>query len=201
MNEPAAANSLSIWQGHRVRLRSIEPDDWSVFHEWDQDDATARMVDRIPLPRSREASRRWAEREATERPSGDAFRWAIVDGDNAVVGSISTHSCDPRVGSFGYGIGVFPSWQGRGYAAEAIRLVLRYYFTELGYQKATVHVYAFNQASQTLHRRLGFVQEGRLRRMVYADQRHWDVLVFGLTREEFTQHHASKLPMFAPLKS
>lgn len=199
MNDPIAANRPSIWQGHLVRLRPMEPDDWSTFHEWDQDDEMSRMVDRIPLPRSREGTRRWAEREATERSAGDASRWVITDPEGAFVGSISTHSCDPRVGSFNYGLGVLPKWQGRGYAAEAIRLVLRFYFTELGYQKVSAHVYGFNQPSQALHQRLGFVQEGRLRRMVYTDQRHWDVLVFGMTREEFAVNQASKLPAFAPL--
>lgn len=199
VEESVVPTPPSIWQGHQVRLRPVEPDDWSAFYAWDEDDESSRMVDRIPLPRSRAAARHWAEREATERSSGDAFRWVIVDSDGAFVGSINTHSCDPRVGSFAYGLGVLPQWQGRGYAAEAIRLVLRYYFVELGYQKVTVHVYEYNQPSQSLHQRLGFVQEGRLRRMVYADQRHWDTLVFGLTREEFAAHQAPKLPAFAPL--
>ena len=62
----------------------------------------------------------------------------------------------------------------------------------------SVHVYEYNEASCRLHERLGFVQEGRLRRMAYAAGRHWDVLVYGLTREEFDAEQAAKLPPFAP---
>ncbi|HET7095418.1 MAG TPA: GNAT family N-acetyltransferase, partial [Thermomicrobiales bacterium] len=62
---------------------------------------------------------------------------------------------------------------------------LRYFFDELGYQKAHVHVYAFNAASIRLHERLGFQREGRLRRMLFTGGQFHDVLVYGLTLEEF----------------
>lgn len=39
---------------------------------------------------------------------------------------------------------------------EAIFLVLRFFFHELGYQKVNVQVYAFNEGLLALHRRLGF---------------------------------------------
>ena len=75
--------------------------------------------------------------------------------------------------------------QRRGYASEAIALVLRYYFQELRYQKASVRAYSFNEPSIRLHERLGFQLEGRLRREVYTEGRYFDVLVFGMTAEEF----------------
>ncbi|MGI8643788.1 MAG: GNAT family N-acetyltransferase, partial [Thermomicrobiales bacterium] len=56
---------------------------------------------------------------------------------------------------------------------------------ELRYQKVTVQVYAFNESSIALHEQLGFQREGRLRRLVYTGGQHHDVLMYGLTREEF----------------
>ncbi|MFN8537426.1 MAG: GNAT family protein [Thermomicrobiales bacterium] len=46
--------------------------------------------------------------------------------------------------------------------------MLRYFFEELRYQKAYVGVYSFNEASLGLFAHLGFVQEGRQRRMVFT---------------------------------
>jgi hypothetical protein len=112
-------------------LRPVEPDDWPAFYAWDQDDEASRMAERIDFPRSRAAVRQWAEQAATERPSGNAFRWVIIDADGAFAGSINTHTCDPRVGSFGIGIGVVPRAQGQCHAAEAIRLVLRRYMRQV----------------------------------------------------------------------
>lgn len=51
-----------------------------------------------------------------------------------------------------------PHWR-RGYASDAICIVLRYYFEELRYQKCTVSVYDFNESSLRLHEWLGFQVE------------------------------------------
>lgn len=48
-----------------------------------------------------------------------------------------------------------------------------------------MHIYAFNTASQALHERLGFQQEGRVRRMIYTDGQYHDELIYGLTGDEF----------------
>jgi RimJ/RimL family protein N-acetyltransferase len=198
MGSERSERSRSLWQGERVRLRPVEPDDWATFYGWGQDDLISRMAERVAFPESREAVRRWTERVATKEPVNDRFRWVMVNDDDEAVGSINTHSCDRRVGSFSYGIVLDARWQGQGFGSEAIRLVLRYYFTELGYQKVTVHVYEFNEGSRRLHEGLGFAREGRLRREAYADGRLWDVLVYGMTREEFAAREEEKLPVFAP---
>jgi len=69
--------------------------------------------------------------------------------------------------------------------SRPITLVLRYYFRELRYQKATVTVYSFNEASARLHESLGFQLEGRIRRTVFTGRKHCDQLVYGITTEEF----------------
>jgi len=177
--------TASIWQTERVRLRAIEPGDWEVFFRWNQDDEMARALDRVWFPQSQEAVRRWAEEAALRRPDGDAFHWAIEDREGTVVGAISTHDCDRRNGTFAYGLNVLPEHRRRRFASDAIEVILRFFFRELGYQKVTVQVHAFNQASIRLHECLGFQQEGRLRRVVFTRGRHFDSLVFGLTAEEY----------------
>jgi RimJ/RimL family protein N-acetyltransferase len=177
--------STYFWQGNRVRLRAIEPGDWEQFYEWNFDSDTARQTYYLPFPKSAEGTRRWTEREATREPEYDAYRLVIETLAGEMVGTINTHSCDHRNGTFGYGLTVGEKHRRKGYASEAITLVLRYFFQELRYQKATVHVYSFNEPSMRLHERLGFLLEGRLRRMIYTQGQHFDDLIFGITAEEF----------------
>lgn len=66
-----------------------------------------------------------------------------------------------------------------------IMTVLRHYFFELRYQKATIFVYSFNEASVNLHKKLQFVEEGRLRNMIYTNGAFYDEIYFGITKEEF----------------
>jgi hypothetical protein len=73
----------------------------------------------------------------------------------------------------------------QGYASEAIQILLRQHFDEYRYQKVNTRVHGFNAASIALHEKLGFQHEGRIRRAVYTGGRYWDLLLFGLTVEEF----------------
>lgn len=182
----------SFWSGDRVRLRAVEPDDWPVFDKWNQDVDQSRRLDHVHPPMSRHALRAQVERYAGERPDDDTFRFIIEDYSGTVVGAIATHDCDRRVGSFTYGINILPEHRRQGYASEAIRLVARYYFRELRYQKLTVGIYAFNEPSIRLHESLGFVREGRLRRMGFTDGRHFDILMYGITAEEFALGNCQK---------
>jgi RimJ/RimL family protein N-acetyltransferase len=177
--------SASIWQGERVRLRAIEPDDWAVYFAWNQDDEQSRRVSAIPFPQSAEAVRQWAQQEATRKPEGDAFRFVIENGSGEIVGDLTTHHCDPQAGAFAYGIAIRCDHRRCGYASEAIALVLRYYFRELRYQKATITVFSFNDASARLHEKLGFQLEGRIRRTQFTDGALRDELIYGITAEEF----------------
>lgn len=185
---PDRANP-NIWQGTRVRLRGIAPGDAATFHAWNQDTEMSRRLYFIPFPTSEERERRWAEKMATAEPTGDAFHFVIETLGGEMVGSISTHNCEPRHGTFGYGVAVRAEKQRQGYASEAIVLLLRYYFRELRYQKVTAHVYSFNEPSIRLHERLGFQLEGRLRRMIHTDGQYFDELIFGMTAEEFATRY------------
>lgn len=184
----------SIWQGKRVRLRAVEPADWEVFYDWNQDDDMARRLYHVPFPQSREAVRLWVERLATQEPQGEAFHFAVENLAGELVGSIATHDCDRRNGTLSYGLNIRPEHRRRGYAAEAIIILLRYYFQELRYQKATVQVYSFNEASIRLHEKLGFQREGCLRRTIFTQGQYFDVIVLGLTVEEYDEYMAGREP-------
>lgn len=112
----------------------------------------------------------------------------VAAGENQqgeAVGYIGTQACIPRTGTFSYGIQIASEHQRQGYASAAIRVVLTYFFEELRYQKATIWVHSYNEGSIRLHERLGFTKEGVHRRMAYTGGRHYDVIWFGMTVEEF----------------
>jgi RimJ/RimL family protein N-acetyltransferase len=178
---------MNFWQGQRVRLRGVEPDDAALFACWNQDSERARFLDFLWPPGSLASVRTWAEEQSQRKLENDTFHWVIENQEGIPIGSISTHDCNLRAGTFSYGVDVAPEYRGQGYAGEAIRMVLRYYFEELRYQKVTVVIHADNPASIRLHEKLGFQKEGTLRRMVYTRGNYIDALWYGLTREEFSQ--------------
>jgi RimJ/RimL family protein N-acetyltransferase len=176
---------MNYWQTKTIRLRGIEPADAEVFYRWNQDSQRAGNLDFVWPPTSLASVKDWVEKETLHKLENGAFHWVIENQAGEPVGSIDTHSCDPRCGTFSYAMDVQAEHRRKGYASQAILLVLRYYFEELRYQKVTVCVHGDNPASILLHRKLGFQLEGTHRRMVYSQGQYQDMLWFGLTAEEF----------------
>jgi RimJ/RimL family protein N-acetyltransferase len=181
----------NIWVGEKVHLRAVERKDLGTFfkHGKEYDTAADRLGGNIQFPRSQEALRAKVEALTKEEPKDDAYLWIIEDRKSHAVGDINTFECHRRNGTFKYGLGILREHWRKGYAREAIAIVLRYFFGELRYQKATVHIYDFNTSSIKLHESLGFKHEGRLRRMVYTNGDHHDEVLMGMTKEEFDRKY------------
>jgi RimJ/RimL family protein N-acetyltransferase len=176
------------WSGQRVRLRAVEPADievWIAEKRAHPDDGLLSGEGYNEFPESESELRRAWER-SLEPPVGHARPWSIERSeDGSLLGGINTFACDARVGMFEYGIEILHAFRRQGHASEAIRILLRQHFDEYRYQKVNTRVHEFNAASIALHEKLGFQQEGRVRRAVYTGGRYWDLLLFGLTVEEF----------------
>lgn len=177
------------WDGKRVRLRAIEPSDAQFHFELNRQTNVDRNLEQVYPPSSMARVVTWAAEEAQAGfRDGDNFRFEMECLETGeTVGSIDTHHCDPRAGVLSYGLTVHENFRRRGYASDAICLVLRYYFLERRYQKANVGVFSFNEESQRLHERLGFVLEGRQRRMTFSRGEYHDMLMYGITVEEFRE--------------
>ncbi len=183
----------SLWTGSLVRLRAPEASDWEAFWRAAEDTESQRNGYWVPVPESSSAARKRFEREATSDPANaDRFTLTIESLDSqSIVGAINAHGLDRRNGTCEYGITVFREFRGRGFASEAITILLRYCFDELRFQKANATVYAFNEPSIALHRALGFVEEGRIRSNYYTGGQYHDELWFGITAAEFHARRSS----------
>ncbi len=181
----------NYWEGTRIRLRGVEAVDAEAHYRFNLTEDYG-LIDQIYPPGSLARVQEWATRQSQAGFEDQTFSFQMESIDTEeLVGGIATHHCDQRAGVLSYGLHVFNQHRGKGYAKEAICLVLRYYFQELRYQKANAGVYAINEESIRLHEALGFQLEGRMRRTAYTRGTHVDLLWYGLTAEEFRDRHAA----------
>lgn len=180
----------NIWQGEKVCLRAVEADDLEGYfcnEEFPVDTEGQRNGDCIIFPTSKELMKERVQSLAKSNPYGEEIFLIIMNEKGEAVGNINTHSCNRRNGTFQYGIGVKKKYRGKGYATDAIKVLLRYYFMELGYHKIETRIYSFNKESLILHKKMGFVEEGILRDNHFT-KGHWhDVLCFGMLCDEFEE--------------
>src|SRR4029079_16896771 len=135
-------------------------------------------------PKGEEAARQFAKDESLKKKEGGSQLFSIETLDGEPFGTVNTR-IDARRFSFDYGISLGREHWGHGYGDEAVILVGRYMFGELRLHKMHAYVYAFNQRSLAMHRKLGFVEEGTLREGQFTDGRFWDIHIFGMTSEEY----------------
>src|SRR5688500_8365198 len=136
------SNSMGLyWDGLLVRLRAVEPGDAEAHYILNQDVHTARMQDMVYPPSSMARVTNWASETSLKGFDSDEFAFQIESLETGkLVGHISTHDANRRVGVFSYGINVYADQQGKGYASEEARLGLRSYFNVMRYQKSNVLV-------------------------------------------------------------
>ncbi len=171
-----------------MRLRAVEPEDGPLLARLSEQEE--RLGDALNPPRSAEGWTAFAREKAAADPTADTYQLVIESrADGTAVGGISVHRADARSGLFEYGITVGTEHRRRGYASEAVRLVLRHQFEERRHQKATARVFAHNEPSLTLQRQLGFTEEGRLRRHLFVAGEYRDVVLFAMFAEEFFARH------------
>ena len=105
-----------------------------------------------------------------------------------IIGTIGLYEINTRHQRAIWRIRLDPEWQGKGYATEAIRLILDYGFNTLNLNKITSDSFADNEAIVNLTLKLGFKQEGLLVGHYFHKGKFRDAIQFGLLREDFNEN-------------
>ena len=73
----------------------------------------------------------------------------------------------------------------KGYGTQAAKMLLRFTFAELNMFRVTAQVAEYNAGAIALVKKLGFTEEVRRRQSLEREARRWDLLVFGLLKDEW----------------
>lgn len=179
-----------FWQNELVRLRAMEEGDWED-HYYNRFDTPARRVlnYEVELPPTVTEAQELMARFAEFKPGTGRLMFTITTLDGQSVGGINLNSIDEKNGTFSVGMQIDRDHRGKGYGTAAMEIVLRYAFYERRLNKYYGSVLESNIASATMLKKLGCVEEGRRRQMVYSQGRYYDEILFGLTREEFERNY------------
>lgn len=110
----------------------------------------------------------------------------IQTADGEQVGLVTLFNLDHRHGHAELGVYVAPDHQRRGYAVEALRMLIRFAFEEMNLHKVYCTILDSNTGSVHLFERLGFRAEGVRREHAFTGGRHHDVLLYSLLRSEWS---------------
>jgi len=180
---------MNYWEGKKIRLRSLEPEDYEFFYNWNLDTNTQKNLAWIWFPTSTTNIKDWIKEEREKEKMNEEHFFVIETLEGKTVGSINANTISKNDGTFRYGLGIIGAERKKGFASEAIKIFLNYYFNELRYNKVNAGVYEFNEGSIRLHESFGMIQEGKLRKNKFTDGKYWDILLFGMTKDEFNSKY------------
>lgn len=169
-------------ESDRIYLRGVSPDDVNEkYYRWMNDSSVNKYLESRFYPHSLETLRDYVKGKL-----GDAenpfFAIILKEGDlhigNIKLGPINTIH---RFADIGIIIGEKDYW-GKGYATEAIRLIVKYAFDTLNLHKVTAGFYEPNIQSMKAFIKAGFIQEGVRKNHCFYDGKYVDDIIMGLVR-------------------
>lgn len=166
------------------KLRPIRRDDFPHFMEWVNDPEVTITLNLLrPIAEGRELE--FLERALTNDNTRDVF-FAFDGPDGTYAGNIGLHGIDwiSRKAELGIVIGRKDLW-GKGIGALAIKAALAYAFNDINLQKVYLRVFDHNERGIKLYKRLGFIQEGIMRRDAFKDGVYHDTIFMSILKEEW----------------
>ena len=172
----------------RLILRDFTADDWPAILVYQSDPRYLQYYEWTE--RTEEDVRGFANmflEHQTQQPRTGFQLAVILKTDGRLIGNCGIRmaaeaSARPHEGEIGYELS--PDEWGRGYATEAAREIVRFGFETLGLHRIGAWCVADNTASARVLEKLGMKLEGRLRDKEHYKGRYWDVLMYGMVRED-----------------
>jgi RimJ/RimL family protein N-acetyltransferase len=78
-----------------------------------------------------------------------------------------------------------PVARGRNRGTEAVHLLLRFAFRDLGLRRVGLQVFRGNERAIRAYRKAGFTEEGVIRKGAFIDGEEVDIVMMGILRGEF----------------
>jgi RimJ/RimL family protein N-acetyltransferase len=166
-----------------VALRAFEAGDLGFLDRLSIDPEALGRLQWKGFRGVRDRRRRWEEDGYI---GTDSSAVAVVVGD-AVAGIASWQRRDRGVAAgvcFEIGVALLPEHRGRGVGTAAHRLLVDHLFDYTTVHRLEASTAAENIAERTVLERVGFVQEGVLRGAAFLRGTWYDVVVYGLLRDD-----------------
>lgn len=186
------------YDGERVSLRAIEPDDLDRYLVWVNDPEVTRWL-ALRYPIGREAEREILARLTRANGYGDAA-FAVEDrATGEHLGTISLFDAKPesRVAELGIFLGAKDRW-GEGFGYDALVTLLRFGFWEMNLRRVELSVLDGNTRAKALYERVGFEEAGRRPGHWYKHGAPLDDFVMSISREAFEAKHGGPARIVLP---
>jgi RimJ/RimL family protein N-acetyltransferase len=173
-----------MFEGFRVYLRALEPDDYKTSIKWRNDDEIWNMVGGPRYFVSEAYEKKWVE-DAISNSSKISLAICLKE-SHEYIGNAYLTDIDwiNRTAISGSLIGEKKYWS-KGLGTEARLLLNKFAFYERGINRIWAKVLEDNIASQKMLEKCGYKKEGLMRQAVYKNGTFKNLVIMSVLREDF----------------
>ena len=160
-------------------MRALEPEDLDLFYQW-ENDSTIWKISQTYTPFSKHILSRYLENAHQDIFTAKQLR-LMIEKDGVSIGTIELFDFEPIHMRAGLGIWIVQeSDRRKGYAKEALRLMIEYAFFKLQLNQLYCNISASNQPSINLFSSLDFMLIGAKKKWNKSPNGWEDELMFQL---------------------
>ena len=179
-------SNKNILVGNNIRLRAIEPADLEFLYAIENDPSIWRVGNTL-IPYSRHQLEQYILSTQhdlyTEKQLRLMIDLILPNNEKKTIGVVDLYDFEPQHKHAGVGIFVVSAEQEKGYATEALQILIRYSFEILNMHLLHCNITANNTSSIRLFEKAGFIQCGLKKEWRFLDSQWMDELVFQIIQK------------------
>jgi len=179
-----------LFEGQDIRFGPIDHEkDPEIESKWTHDSEFMRMYEIEPAHPMSAAmlKKKYEKLEKEIDEDKNSFYFTIrAREDDRLIGKAIINRIEWSNGNGWIRLGIGADADRRkGYGSQALEMLLRFAFAELNLYRVTAPAQGYNKAGIALLKKFCFAEEVRRRQSLDRDGKRWDLLVFGLLKDEW----------------
>ncbi|AZJ36222.1 GNAT family N-acetyltransferase [Tenacibaculum singaporense] len=169
--------------GTHIKLRALEPEDLEFLFQIENNESFWE-VSHTQTPFSKFLLKQYLENAHLDIYEAKQLRLVIDDKlTGKSIGMIDLFDFNPQHKRAGIGILIHPDFQQKGFASEALQLLIKYCFTHLHLHQLYANITRDNTSSLHLFEKQNFKQTGIKKDWIFHNGTYKDELLFQLINE------------------
>ncbi len=167
--------------GKNISLRALEPEDIDFLY-FTENNELFWEVSSTQVPFSKHLLKQYINNAHQDIYEAKQYRFVICNSTNMPIGMIDLFDFNPQHNRVGIGILLLPQYENKGYATDALELVIDYAFQYLNIHQLYANITSENKKSIALFEKLNFKLVGTKKDWIYTNKQYKDELLYQLIK-------------------
>jgi len=172
---------MAILLGKNISLRALEPEDLDFLFSVENNE-TFWEISSTQTPYSKYILQKYIENSHQDIYEAKQYRFVICNIDNCAIGLIDLFEYNPQHNRVGVGILIIPKFQGKGFASEALELLIEYTFSHLNAHQIFANITPDNIESIALFEKHNFKKAGLKKDWIFSNATYKDEILYQLIK-------------------